>query len=76
MRYRHRLLSAHIKSQIWNCFLRGADLQGRTSSALARVWIDSREGTLGQEEFSLRERGKQDELVTVGTHMEEEQRKN
>ena len=58
---------------MWNCFLRGADLQGQTSSALARVWLDSQEGTLGQEEFSLGERGTQNELVRVGTQIEEEQ---
>src|SRR6218665_1568644 len=63
------------KSQIWNCYRRGADLQGQTTSTLASVWLDSQEGTLGQGKLSLREIGKQQQLVTVGTRMEEERRR-
>src|SRR6218665_3101756 len=72
MRYGHRLLPAHKKSQIWNCYRRGADLQGQTTNTLASVWPDSQKGTLGQEKFSLREIGKQQQLVRLGTQTEEE----
>ena len=60
------------KSQIWNCYRRGADLQGQTTSTLASVWLDSQEGTLGQGKFSLREIGKQLQLVRLGTQTEGE----
>src|SRR6218665_3833991 len=72
MMYGHRLLPAHKKSQIWNFYRRGADLQGQTISTLASVWLDSQKGTLGQGKFSLREIGKQLQLVRLGTQTEEE----
>ena len=72
MRYGHRLLPAHKKSQIWNCYRRGADLQGQTTSTLASVGLDSQEGTLGQGKFSLKGDWEATSGVRLGTQTEEE----